>query len=122
MQTMSSPKQATQTETRLDWSWVQNPVDEEDTGPCILLRHDKYEGVVFKIKSMGYDDRQPNEDGSFPFAVDYDVLAVADHLPVEEFTDQYHKEEFEEIVVNIAIDIMAKVNATREYNSETVSN
>ena len=71
---------------------------------------------------MGYHDDAQNEDGSYPFAVDYDIIAVAETLDTSEFTSQYDKEEFEEIVVNIAVDIMAKINASREYNTETTGN
>ena len=71
---------------------------------------------------MGYHDQAQNEDGSYPFAVDYDIIAVAETLDVSEFTSQYDKEEFEEIVVNIAVDIMAKINASREHNTPTTGN
>jgi len=110
------------TKVHLDYSFIENPVDKESADPVILLRHEKYEGVVFKINSMGYDDRNPNEDGSYPFACDYNVLAVQEDLNVEEFTSQYDKEEFEEIVVNIAVDIMAKINASREHNTPPTGN
>lgn len=108
--------------TNLDYSFIENPLDRESKDPVILLRHEKYEGVVFRINSMGYHDDAQNEDGSYPFAVDYDIIAVAETLDVSEFTSQYDKEEFEEIVVNIAVDIMAKINASREYNTETTGN
>ena len=106
----------------LDYSFIENPIDKESKDPVILLRHEKYEGVVFKINSMGYHDQAQNEDGSYPFAVDYDIIAVAETLDVSEFTSQYDKEEFEEIVVNIAVDIMAKINASREHNTPTTGN
>ena len=100
----------------LDYSFIEHPIDKDDKEPVILLKHEKYQGVVFKINSMGYHDQAQNEDGSYPFAVDYDIIAVAETLDVSEFTSQYDKEEFEEIVVNIAVDIMAKINASRELN------
>ena len=100
----------------LDYSFIEHPIDKDDKEPVILLKHEKYEGVVFRINSMGYHDQAQNEDGSYPFAVDYDIIAVAETLDVSEFTSQYDKEEFEEIVVNIAVDIMAKINASRELN------
>ena len=106
----------------LDYSFIEDPVDKESKDPVILLKHEKYQGVVFKINSMGSHDQAQNEDGSYPFAVDYDIIAVAETLDVSEFTSQYDKEEFEEIVVNIAVDIMAKINASREYNTETTGN
>ena len=106
----------------LDYSFIEDPVDKESKDPVILLKHEKYQAVVFKITSMGYHDQAQNEDGSYPFAVDYDIIAVAETLDVSEFTSQYDKEEFEEIVVNIAVDIMAKINASREYNTETTGN
>ena len=100
----------------LDYSFIEHPIDKDDKEPVILLKHEKYEGVVFRINSMGYHDQAQNEDGSYPFAVDYDIIAVAETLDVSEFTSQYDKEEFEEIVVNIAVDIMAKINTSRELN------
>ena len=106
----------------LDYSFIEDPVDKDSKDPVILLKHEKYQGVVFKINSMGYHDQAQNEDGSYPFEVDYDIIAVAETLDVSEFTSQYDKEEFEEIVVNIAVDIMAKINASREYNTETTGN
>ena len=106
----------------LDYSFIEDPVDKESKDPVILLKHEKYQGVVFKINSMGYHDQAQNEDGSYPFAVDYDIIAVAETLDVSEFTSQYDKEEFEEIVVNIAVDIMAKINASREHNTPTTGN
>ena len=106
----------------LDYSFIEDPVDKESKDPVILLKHEKYEGVVFRINSMGYHDQAQNEDGSYPFAVDYDIIAVAETLDVSEFTSQYDKEEFEEIVVNIAVDIMAKINASREHNTPTTGN
>ena len=106
----------------LDYSFIEDPVDKESKDPVILLKHEKYQGVVFRINSMGYHDQAQNEDGSYPFAVDYDIIAVAETLDVSEFTSQYDKEEFEEIVVNIAVDIMAKINASREHNTPTTGN
>ena len=106
----------------LDYSFIEHPIDKDDKEPVILLKHEKYEGVVFRINSMGYHDQAQNEDGSYPFAVDYDIIAVAETLDVSEFTSQYDKEEFEEIVVNIAVDIMAKINASREHNTPTTGN
>ena len=38
--------------TNLDYSFIENPLDRESKDPVILLRHEKYEGVVFKINSM----------------------------------------------------------------------
>jgi len=115
----TEPREA---EVNLDYSFIENPVDKESAEPVILLRHEKYEGVVFKIKSMGYQDSSQNEDGSYPFACDYEIIAVAETLDVSEFTSQYDKDEFEEIVVNIAVDIMAKINASREHNTPPVGN
>tara|TARA_B100000287_G_scaffold206535_1_gene194841 strand:+ start:319 stop:717 length:399 start_codon:yes stop_codon:yes gene_type:complete len=110
-------------QAQVTWAWCMNPFDETDEHHCIDISHPKYDGTIIRLNQVGVigDDPHPETGEIHPRAgrlyVDYDIVAVQleSNADKKEWT-QEDKEEFEEVVEHIAIQILARDGLDRANN------
>ena len=110
-------------QAQVTWAWCMNPFDGTDEHHCIDISHPKYDGTIIRLNQVGVigDDPHPETGEIHPRAgrlyVDYDIVAVQleSNADKKEWT-QEDKEEFEEVVEHIAIQILARDGLDRANN------
>ena len=100
-----------------------NPFDDTDQHHCIDISHPKYNGTIIRLNQVGVigDDPHPETGEVHPKAgrlyVDYDIIAVEEDSRADRTQwRQEEKEEFEEVVEHIAIQILARDGLDRANN------
>ena len=110
----------------ITWAWVLNPIDTDDTNHhCIQISHPNFDGTIIRLNNIGVigDDPHPETGEVHPKAgrlyVDYDIIAVEEDSRADRTQwRQEEKEEFEEVVEHIAIQILARDGLDRANNPE----